>query len=189
MRKRVADQKLFEWPRPIRTKSTAQLNGFTTQQHRCNLRDHVRWHHRSFRLTLFRQSPQQRLHNQTLSDGSTPRRSVPTLCESDAQQYPPPLATPAPGIRRCFPFSTPRVVFFDHMLSRAGDVPQIPKRLSSIKPPEPCTYCNSTRLVKKGTRKKKLERVPLYRCRACGRTFAAGPLAIRNKTFRFRTSL
>jgi len=69
------------------------------------------------------------------------------------------------------------------MLSRAGDVPQVPKRLSSIKPPERCTYCNSTRLVKKGTRKKKLERVPLYRCRACGRTFAAGPLTIRNKTY------
>jgi hypothetical protein len=30
MRKRAADQKLFEWPRPIRTKSTAQLIGFTT---------------------------------------------------------------------------------------------------------------------------------------------------------------
>jgi hypothetical protein len=25
--------------------------------------------------------------------------------------------------------------------------------------------------------------VPLYRCRACGRTFAAGPRAVRNKTF------
>ena len=69
------------------------------------------------------------------------------------------------------------------MLSRAGDVPQIPKRLSLIKPPERCPHCNSTRLIKKGTRKKKLERVPLYRCRACGRTFAAGPLAIRNKTY------
>jgi hypothetical protein len=69
------------------------------------------------------------------------------------------------------------------MLSRAGDVPQIPKRLSSIKPPERCPHCNSTRLIKKGTRSKKLERVPLYRCRASGRTFAAGPLAIRNKTY------
>jgi DNA-directed RNA polymerase subunit RPC12/RpoP len=69
------------------------------------------------------------------------------------------------------------------MLSSAGDVPQVPKRLSSIKPPERCAYCNSTRLVKKGTRKKKLERVPLYRCRTCGRTFAPGPLAIRNKTY------
>jgi len=29
MRKRAADQKLFEWPRPIRTKSTAQLNANT----------------------------------------------------------------------------------------------------------------------------------------------------------------
>ena len=69
------------------------------------------------------------------------------------------------------------------MLSRAGDVPLVPKRLSSIKPPTRCPHCNSTRLVKKGTRKNKLERVPLYRCRACGRTFAAGPLAIRNKTY------
>jgi transposase-like protein len=69
------------------------------------------------------------------------------------------------------------------MPSRAGDVPQFPLRLSPIKPPERCPHCNSTRLVKKGTRKKKLERVPLYRCRACGRTFSAGPLAIRNKTY------
>jgi transposase-like protein len=69
------------------------------------------------------------------------------------------------------------------MLSRAGDVPQIPKRLSLIKPPERCPHCNSTHLIKKGTRKKKFERVPLYRCRACGRTFAPGPLAIRNKTY------
>jgi DNA-directed RNA polymerase subunit RPC12/RpoP len=54
---------------------------------------------------------------------------------------------------------------------------------SSIKPPTRCPHCDSTRLIKKGTRAKKLERVPLYRCRACGRTFAAGPLAIRNKTY------
>src|ERR1039458_2840480 len=56
-------------------------------------------------------------------------------------------------------------------------------RLSSIKPPERCPHCNSKRLIKKGTRKKKLESVPLYRCRSCGRTFAPGPRAIRNKTY------
>jgi transposase-like protein len=69
------------------------------------------------------------------------------------------------------------------MLSRAGDVPLVPKRLSSIKPPTRCPHCNSIRLIKKGTRAKKLERVPLYHCRACGCTFSAGPLAIRNKTY------
>jgi DNA-directed RNA polymerase subunit RPC12/RpoP len=56
-------------------------------------------------------------------------------------------------------------------------------RLSKIKPPERCPHCNSKRLIKKGTRKKKLEDVPLYRCRACGRTFSIGPRALRNKTY------
>jgi FtsP/CotA-like multicopper oxidase with cupredoxin domain len=52
-------------------------------------------------------------------------------------------------------------------------------RRSTIKPPDRCPHCNSKRLIKKGTRKKKLEDVPLFRCRACGRTFAPGPRAIR----------
>jgi hypothetical protein len=56
-------------------------------------------------------------------------------------------------------------------------------RPSSIKPPDRCPYCNSARLIKKGVRKKKLETVPLYRCRSCGRTFAPGPRAVRNKTY------
>src|SRR6202795_1340482 len=53
----------------------------------------------------------------------------------------------------------------------------------AIKNPERCPHCNGKRLIKKGTRKKKLEDVPLYRCRSCGRTFAPGPRAIRNKTY------
>jgi DNA-directed RNA polymerase subunit RPC12/RpoP len=57
------------------------------------------------------------------------------------------------------------------------------RRRSPIKPPERCPHCNSKRLIKKGTRKKKLEDVPLYRCRECGRTFAPGPRTIRNKTY------
>src|SRR5260370_34310375 len=56
-------------------------------------------------------------------------------------------------------------------------------RLSKIKPPDRCPHCNSKRLIKKGTRRKKLEDVPLYRCRSCGRTFSRGPRAIRNKTY------
>jgi DNA-directed RNA polymerase subunit RPC12/RpoP len=65
------------------------------------------------------------------------------------------------------------------MLPRPGAT----TRLSSIKPPDRCPHCNSKRLIKKGTRKKKLEDVPLYRCRSCGRTFAPGPRAIRDKTY------
>jgi hypothetical protein len=58
-----------------------------------------------------------------------------------------------------------------------------PPRPSPIKPPDRCPYCNSPRLIKKGSRQKKLERVPLLRCRGCGRTFAPGPRAVRNKTY------
>jgi transposase-like protein len=57
------------------------------------------------------------------------------------------------------------------------------QRLSAIKPPERCPHCNSKRLIKKGTRKKKLEDVPIFRCRACGRSFTVGPRTIRNKTY------
>jgi transposase-like protein len=57
------------------------------------------------------------------------------------------------------------------------------QRRSPIKPPERCPHCNSRRLIKKGTRRKKLEDVPLYRCSSCGRTFSIGPRAIRNKTY------
>jgi transposase-like protein len=52
-----------------------------------------------------------------------------------------------------------------------------------IRTPERCPHCNSKRLIKKGTRKKKLETVPLFRCRSCRRTFSPGPRAIRNKTY------
>jgi len=68
------------------------------------------------------------------------------------------------------------------MSSRAPAGSAAPKTYP-IKPPERCPHCNSKRLIKKGTRKKKLEDVPLFRCRACGRTFAPGPRAIRNKTY------
>src|SRR5947209_1526957 len=40
-----------------------------------------------------------------------------------------------------------------------------------LKDPERCPHCNSCRLIRKGTRKKKLESVPLWRCKSCGRTF------------------
>jgi len=60
---------------------------------------------------------------------------------------------------------------------------QATPRVSQIKTPERCPHCNSKRLIKKGTRKKKLEDVPIFRCRACGRSFTVGPRTIRNKTY------
>ncbi len=47
-------------------------------------------------------------------------------------------------------------------------------RSKSLSPdPSFCPYCNSKDFVKRGTRKKKLETVQLYLCRACNRTFTA----------------
>ncbi|MDE5446686.1 hypothetical protein GWG65_36085 [Bradyrhizobium sp. CSA207] len=60
--------------------------------------------------------------------------------------------------------------------------PATPKP-SGIKAPERCPHCNSTRLIKKGTRTKKLETVAMMKCKACGRTFTPGPRALRSKTY------
>jgi hypothetical protein len=54
---------------------------------------------------------------------------------------------------------------------------------STVKSPDRCPSCNSTKVGPKGTRAKKLETIRLYRCRGCGRTFAPGPRAIRSKTY------
>src|ERR1017187_2647619 len=57
------------------------------------------------------------------------------------------------------------------------------KPRSPIKPPERCPFCNSRSIAPKGSRAKKLEKIRLYRCQSCGRTFTPGPRALRNKTF------
>jgi ATP-dependent exoDNAse (exonuclease V) beta subunit len=69
------------------------------------------------------------------------------------------------------------------MVLQPGATARAPSHLSAIKDPDRCPHCNSKRLVKKGTRKKKHEKVPLFLCRSCGRKFAVGPRAIRNKTY------
>jgi DNA-directed RNA polymerase subunit RPC12/RpoP len=125
--------------------------------------------------------------------------SRPRLCKSDAYQSPP--FTPVPvcksvaqricARRTVFCIFDARMVRCRRMLPRPGATPHLSARLitpggprlSPIKPPDRCPHCNSKRLIKKGTRKKKQEDVRLYRCRACGRTFAPGPRAIRNKTY------
>jgi transposase-like protein len=85
--------------------------------------------------------------------------------------------------RPAFAYSTLAWYAPQRMLRRSGVSIRTPPRLSKIKPPERCPHCNSKRLIKKGTRKKKLEDVPIYRCRSCGRTLSTGPRAIRNKTY------
>ena len=49
------------------------------------------------------------------------------------------------------------------------------------------SHCGSHVLTRRGTRKKKLEIVQLWRCASCKKTFTPGPQAIRNKTYPLRT--
>ena len=53
----------------------------------------------------------------------------------------------------------------------------------TAKRPERCPHCGSVKLVRKGTRTKKLETVQLWRCTACGRVFTPSPAALRHKTY------
>jgi transposase-like protein len=69
------------------------------------------------------------------------------------------------------------------MVLQPGATARAASHLSAIKDPDRCPHCNSKRLIKKGTRKKKHEDVPLFLCRSCGRKFTVGPRAIRNKTY------
>jgi hypothetical protein len=54
---------------------------------------------------------------------------------------------------------------------------------SPVKPPERCPHCGSPKVAPKGRRRKKLETVRIYECRACDRRFTPGPRALRNKTY------
>ena len=58
----------------------------------------------------------------------------------------------------------------------ASRSPPRPPRRSPIKPPERCPYCASPKITTKGRRTKKLETIPLYRCRACDRRFTPGQI-------------
>jgi transposase-like protein len=62
---------------------------------------------------------------------------------------------------------------------KPGRRPQRP----AIKPPARCPHCNSPKIGAKGSRRKKLETVRLYRCHSCRRTFTPGPRPVRNKTY------
>ena len=66
-------------------------------------------------------------------------------------------------------------------------MPRAARAPHSSKVPQACPQCGSHVLTRRGTRKKKLEIVQLWRCASCKRTFTLGPEAIRNKTYPLRT--
>src|ERR1700704_6930780 len=59
----------------------------------------------------------------------------------------------------------------------------------TVKPPSRCPHCGSTRLIRKGTRRKKLEIAQLWQCKLCRRVFTPAPPALRYKTFPLRIIL
>jgi transposase-like protein len=59
----------------------------------------------------------------------------------------------------------------------------------TVKPPVRCPHCGSTRLIRKGTRRKKLEIVQLWQCRLCRRVFTPAPAELRYKTYPLRVIL
>lgn len=59
----------------------------------------------------------------------------------------------------------------------------------TAKPPARCPSCGSSRLMRKGTRKKKLEIVQLWQCKQCRRVFTPAPAELRYKTYPLRIIL
>jgi transposase-like protein len=68
-------------------------------------------------------------------------------------------------------------------------IPRIARVPHTAKVPEACPYCGSHNLVRRGTRKKKIEIVQLWRCSSCKRVFTPGPAALHNKTYPLRMTL
>ena len=59
----------------------------------------------------------------------------------------------------------------------------------TVKSPTRCPHCGSTRIIRKGTRHKKLEIVQLWQCKLCRRVFTPAPPALRYKTHPLRLIL
>src|SRR5882672_1036883 len=68
-------------------------------------------------------------------------------------------------------------------------LPRIFRVPHTSKVPEACPHCGSHVLTRRGTRKKKLEIVQLWRCGSCKRVFTPGPAALHNKTYPLRMIL
>jgi len=68
-------------------------------------------------------------------------------------------------------------------------IPRIARVPLTSKQPDACPHCGGRNLTRRGTRKKKLEIVQLWRCASCKRTFTPGPAALHNKTYPLRMIL
>ena len=67
--------------------------------------------------------------------------------------------------------------------------PRIARVPHTEKRPERCPHCGSAHLARKGTRRKKIEIVQLWRCASCKRAFTPAPEGLRNKTYPLRIVL
>src|ERR1700719_1475827 len=70
-----------------------------------------------------------------------------------------------------------------------GKIPRTARVPHTEKRPERCPHCGSTAISRKGTRRKKIEIVQLWRCASCKRVFTPTPAALRNKTYPLRIAL
>jgi transposase-like protein len=68
-------------------------------------------------------------------------------------------------------------------------LPRVARVPLTSKQPDACPHCGSRNLTRRGTRKKKLEIVQLWRCASCKRVFTPGPAALHNKTYPLRMIL
>src|SRR5713101_2449189 len=66
----------------------------------------------------------------------------------------------------------------------SGRIPRSARVPHTEKGPERCLHCGSTSITRKGTRRKKIEIVQLWRCASCKRVFTPTPATLRNKSKR-----
>ena len=71
----------------------------------------------------------------------------------------------------------------------ASSLPVSARVPHTVKQPARCSHCGSTRLIRKGTRRKKLEVVQLWQCKLCRRVFTPAPPSLRYKTYPLRVIL
>src|SRR5580704_18411956 len=70
-----------------------------------------------------------------------------------------------------------------------GSIPRSARVPHTEKRPERWPHCGSIAITRKGTRRKKIEIVQLWRCTSCKRVFTPAPAALRNKTYPLRIVL
>src|SRR6267154_1038312 len=70
-----------------------------------------------------------------------------------------------------------------------GRIPRSDRAPHTEKRSDRCPHCGSTAITRKGTRRKKIEIVQLWRCSSCKRLFTPTPAALRNKTYPLRIVL